>query len=109
MVITGRVKHVINRGGIKINPTDLENLITAHDAVVQAAIVAMPDEVLGEKACLFVELAPGASLGFDEMTDYLAANGVAKMRWPERLEYVAEMPMTPTRKIIKDELAKLLV
>ena len=107
--ITGRVKDVINRGGIKINPTDLENLITAHDAVVQAAIVAMPDEVLGEKACLFVELAPGASLGFDEMTDYLAANGVAKMRWPERLEHVAEMPMTPTRKIIKDELAKLLV
>jgi len=109
VVITGRVKHVINRGGIKINPTDVENLITAHDAVVQAAIVAMPDEVLGEKACLFIELAPGASFGFDEMIAYLDANGVAKMRWPERLEHVAEMPMTPTRKIIKDELAKLLV
>jgi len=106
--ITGRVKDVINRGGIKINPTDIENLITAHDAVVQSAIVAMPDDVLGEKACLFVELAPGAALGFDEMTDYLDANGVAKMRWPERLEIVTEMPMTPTRKIIKDELAKLL-
>ena len=39
---------------------------------------------------------------------YLDKNGVAKMRWPERLETVSEMPMTPTRKIIKDELAKLL-
>jgi acyl-CoA synthetase (AMP-forming)/AMP-acid ligase II len=108
VVITGRVKHVINRGGIKINPTDIENLITAHPAVVQAAVVAMPDDVLGEKACLFVELAPGATLGFDDMIAHLAANGVAKMRWPERLETVDQMPMTPTRKIIKDELTKLL-
>jgi non-ribosomal peptide synthetase component E (peptide arylation enzyme) len=108
VVITGRVKHVINRGGIKINPTDIENLITAHQAVVQAAIVAMPDDVLGEKACLFVELAASASFNFGEMTAYLEANGVAKMRWPERLETVDAMPMTPTRKIIKDELAKLL-
>ena len=42
------------------------------------------------------------------MTAYLEANGVAKMRWPERLETVDAMPMTPTRKIIKDELVKLL-
>ena len=68
----------------------------------------MPDEVFGEKACLFVELASGASFSFDEMTDYLEAAGVAKMRWPERLETVDEMPITPTRKIIKDELVKLL-
>ena len=108
VVITGRVKHVINRGGIKINPTDIEHLITAHEAVVQAAIVAMPDDVFGEKACLFVELAPGASFGFDDMTAYLGSNGVAKIRWPERLETVDEMPVTPTRKIIKDELVKLL-
>ncbi|MEE2968611.1 MAG: class I adenylate-forming enzyme family protein [Pseudomonadota bacterium] len=108
VVITGRVKHVINRGGIKINPTDIENLITAHEAVVQAAIVARPDDVYGEKACLFVELVPDGSIGLDEMTAHLEENGVAKMRWPERLEIVDEMPMTPTRKIIKDELAKLL-
>ena len=68
----------------------------------------MPDDVLGEKACLFVELAPGAALGFEEMTAYLEANGVAKMRWPERLETVDVMPMTPTRKSVKDELIKLL-
>ena len=108
VVITGRVKDVINRGGIKINPTDIENVITAHQAVVQAAIVPMPDEVLGEKACLFVELAPGAVFDLDEATSWLAEHGVAKMRWPERLEIVDAMPMTPTRKIIKGELAKLL-
>ncbi len=108
VVITGRVKDVINRGGIKINPTDVENLLQAHPAVVLAAVVPMPDDVLGERMCLFATLAPGASLSFGEMTGYLEANGVAKMRWPERLEIIGEMPMTPTRKIQKGELAKLV-
>jgi len=106
--ITGRVKDLINRGGVKFNPTDLENALMAHDAIVQAAIVPMPDEVLGEKACLFVTLTPGSTLSFDEMTGHLAANGFAKMTWPERLEVIDEMPITPTRKIIKGELAARL-
>lgn len=106
--ITGRVKDLINRGGIKFNPTDLENTLLSHAAVVQAAIVPMPDEVLGEKACLFVTLTPGSSLSFDDMTGHLAANGFAKMVWPERLEVIDEMPITPTRKIIKGELAARL-
>jgi acyl-CoA synthetase (AMP-forming)/AMP-acid ligase II len=104
VVITGRVKDLINRGGIKINPTDIENTIMAHDAVMQAAVVPMPDDIMGEKACLFVTLAEGAAFSFDEMTAHLADNGFAKMKWPERLEIIAEMPVTPTRKIIKGEL-----
>ena len=108
IAITGRVKDIINRGGIKINPTDLENLITAHAKVVLAAIAPMPDDVLGEKACLFVTLVPGAALTLDEVTAYLGDNDVAKMKWPERLVTLDEMPMTPTRKIIKGELARLV-
>ena len=108
IAITGRVKDIINRGGIKINPTDLENLITTHPKVVLAAIAPMPDDVLGEKACLFVTLVPGADLTLDEVTAYLADNNVAKMKWPERLVTLDEMPMTPTRKIIKGELARLV-
>ena len=104
IVITGRVKDLINRGGIKINPTDLENAMMAHDAVMQAAIVPMPDDVMGEKACLFVTLAPGAKFNFKAMTAHLERVGFAKMKWPERLEIIDEMPMTPTRKIIKGEL-----
>ncbi len=108
VVITGRVKDVINRGGIKINPTDIENLLQAHPAIVLAAIVPMPDDVLGERICLFTTLAPGASLTFEEVTSYLDGNDVAKMRWPERLEVIDEMPMTPTRKIQKSVLAQRL-
>ena len=104
--LTGRVKDIINRGGIKINPADLETLLDGHPAVLQSAIAPMPDPVLGEKACLFVTLTPGASLTLEEACDYLAANDVAKMKWPERLEVIPEMPMTPTRKIIKGDLAR---
>jgi len=108
VVITGRVKDLINRGGIKINPTDIENAIMAHDAVVQAAVVPMSDEIMGEKACLFVTLKDGSIFTFDDMTACLADNGFAKMKWPERLEVIDDMPVTPTRKIVKGELVARL-
>ena len=73
---------------------------------MQSAVVPMPDDVYGEKACLFVVPKAGTSISLDEINAYLERNGVAKMRWPERLELVDEMPMTPTRKIIKGALAK---
>jgi non-ribosomal peptide synthetase component E (peptide arylation enzyme) len=68
--------------------------------------VPVPDEVFGERACLCVTLAPGATLDLAGATSWLQEQGVAKMRWPERLEILDAMPMTPTRKIIKGELAK---
>ena len=88
--------------------SDIENAIMAHDAVVQAAVVPMPDDVMGEKACLFVTLKDGGSFSFDEMTAHLGDAGFAKMKWPERLEIIDEMPVTPTRKIIKGELVARL-
>ena len=109
VIITGRVKDIINRGGIKINPTDIENILQAHPSIVLAALVPMHDDVLGERICVFITLAPNASFTFDDMTKYLEENGIAKMRWPERLEIIDEMPMTPTRKIQKGELIKLLI
>ena len=108
VIITGRVKDVINRGGIKINPTDIENVLQAHPCIILAALVPMHDDILGERICVFITLAPKASITFEEITSYLGQNGIAKMRWPERLEIIDEMPMTPTRKIQKGELIKLL-
>ena len=108
VIITGRVKDVINRGGIKINPTDIENILQAHPSIILAALVPMQDDVLGERICVFITLTPNTSITFEEMTNYLEKNGIAKMRWPERLEIIEEMPMTPTRKIQKGELIKLL-
>jgi len=102
--ITGRIKDVINRGGVKYNPLDVELLLDKHPKVAQAAIVPIPDSVLGEKACAFVVPKPGAAPTLRELCDYLSEHAIAKIKLPERLEIIAEMPMTPTRKIIKGRL-----
>ena len=96
---------MINRGGVKFNPADVEAAIGSHAAVAQCAIVPMPDPVLGERACCFVVLKPGAAVTLDDLRTWLAAQEIAKARWPERLEIIDEMPLTPTRKIKKAELA----
>ncbi len=99
--ITGRLKDLINRGGIKINPFDVEVLIDSHPDVMQCAIVPMADEIMGEKACAFIVPRPGARVTLGEICAWLRHHGIAKMKWPERVELIGEMPMTPTRKIIK--------
>lgn len=104
VAISGRARDVIIRGGVKINPVDVELAMDAHPAVAQSAIVPVPDAVLGERACLVVVLSPGAALTLEDMRAYLASKGIAKLRWPERVEVVAAMPMTASRKIIKGKL-----
>ena len=103
--ITGRSKDLINRGGVKINPADVELLLDSHPKVLQSALLPMPDAVLGEKACVFVSLKnPAQQVSLTELVDYLLGKGIAKNKLPERLVIVAEMPLTPTRKIIKSRL-----
>ena len=104
----GRAKDVIIRGGVKINPVDVELAMNAHPAVVQSAIVPVPDPILAERACLVLVMAAGKTLTLDDVRAYLAQQGIAKMRWPERLEIVDAMPMTATRKIIKGKLIEQL-
>lgn len=99
--ITGRVKDVINRGGEKVPVSEIEQLLYEHPSVAEAAIVAMPDPRLGERACAFVVLAPHADLDFGGMQKYLNTHQVAKTYWPERLELVDELPRNPTGKIQK--------
>ena len=106
--ITGRLKDIISRGGVKLNPSDLEALIDRHECVEQNAIVAVPDPILGEHACCRVVLKPDKDLSLEVLCAWLEAQGVAKLRWPERLVAVEAMPMTPTRKIIKSALVNLV-
>ncbi len=95
--ITGRVKDVINRGGEKVPVAEIEQLLHAHPAVHDVAIVAMPDERLGERACAFVV----GELDFEAMLEYLDSHRVSKTYWPERLELVDTLPRTPSGKIQK--------
>jgi cyclohexanecarboxylate-CoA ligase len=110
--ITGRVKDVINRGGEKVPVVEVEQLLYTHPSVREVAIVAMPDERLGERACAFVVLEDGAMFDFAEMQHYLDAGRMSKPYWPERLEIVDELPRTPSGKIqkfvLRDRVSALL-
>ncbi|MFF8993549.1 3-phosphoshikimate 1-carboxyvinyltransferase [Streptomyces sp. NPDC014983] len=99
--ITGRVKDVINRGGEKIPVTEIEELLHRHPSVSEVAVVGMPDERLGERACAFVALVPGGDLDLEAMRKYLEQYQVSKHYWPEGLELVDRLPRNPAGKVQK--------
>jgi 2,3-dihydroxybenzoate-AMP ligase len=100
----GRRKDLINRGGEKISCEEVENLILAHPKVKTAVLVAMPDPVFGEKACACVVPIAGQTLGFEELISFLRQQQIASFKLPERLEVMAELPVSPVGKILKREL-----
>jgi salicylate---CoA ligase len=104
LVVEGRDKDMINRGGEKISAEEVENLVYQLPAVSQVAAVAMPDAVLGERVCVYVVPRPGGSVTLDEVRDAMDAAGVARFKLPEHLELVDELPTTKVGKIDKKEL-----
>ncbi len=105
LVVEGRKKDLINRGGEKISAEEIENLILGHPSVLNAAVVAMPDAVLGERACAYVIPRPGASLTLEELTRFLLhERRIAKFKLPERLELRERFPTTAVGKISKKDL-----
>ncbi len=105
-VVEGRKKDLINRGGEKISAEEVENLILAHPSVHNVACVPMPDPILGERTCAFVIPAPGARPTLADIAGYLTNQGLAKFKLPERLEVVAEFPLSPFGKVSKKDLAE---
>lgn len=106
---TGRVKEIINRGGVKYSPLDVEALIDRMPGVARSAIVPYPDAVLGERACVFVQAASGAARPtLEAIMRELDRAGVAKFKWPERLELIETMPLTPTQKVMRGRLRERL-
>jgi cyclohexanecarboxylate-CoA ligase len=106
--ITGRSKDVIIRGGENIPVVEIESLLYRHPAIAMAAIVAYPDERLGERACAVVVLKPGQSLDLPGLVDYLKSQKIALQYIPEKLEIRDAMPATPSGKIQKFKLREIL-
>lgn len=106
--ITGRSKDVIIRGGENIPVVEIEALLYAHPAVAQVAIVAYPDERLGERACAVVVPRPGARFDLAAMAEFLKSQKVARQYIPERLVLCDAMPVTPSGKIQKFRLREML-
>ena len=106
--ISGRSKDVIIRGGENIPVFEIEALLYRHPAVAQVALVAYPDERLGERACAIVVPKPGQSIDFTSMVEFLKAQKVAVQYIPERLVVRDAMPATPSGKIQKFKLRDML-
>jgi non-ribosomal peptide synthetase component E (peptide arylation enzyme) len=102
--IQGRKKDIINRGGMKISAEEIEDLLRAHPAIVDVAVVAMPDPVLGEKACAYIVSRGETPPAFDEVIAFLRARQVATFKLPERLEVVADFPYSSGFKVQKSVL-----
>jgi salicylate---CoA ligase len=108
LVVEGRDKDMINRGGEKISAEEVENLVYRMPGIAQVAAVAAPDAELGERICVFVVPRPGSPISLDAIRDGMAAAGVARFKWPERLEVVAELPVTKMGKLDKKALREIL-
>ena len=108
MRITGRSKDVIIRGGENIPVVEIEALLYRHPAVALAAIVAYPDERLGERACAVVVPREGQTLDLPSLVAFLREQKVAAQYMPEKLVLRDAMPSTPSGKIQKFRLRELL-
>jgi 2,3-dihydroxybenzoate-AMP ligase len=104
LIVEGRDKDMINRGGEKISAEEVENLVYRLPAVSQVAAIAMPDPRLGERVCLYVVPRPGETVTLDEVRERMEKIGVARFKLPERLVVVEELASTKVGKIDKKAL-----
>jgi non-ribosomal peptide synthetase component E (peptide arylation enzyme) len=103
--IVGRRKEIINRGGKKFFPREIEEILYTHPKILHAAMVGIADARLGERNCLCVIPKAGHHLTLAEMVDFLKGQ-VADYKLPEMLVEVDELPMTPTGKLRRHVLAE---
>ncbi|MBI4331013.1 MAG: AMP-binding protein [Chloroflexi bacterium] len=113
VLIVGRKKEVIIRGGQNIYPAEIEGLLAAHPKIAAVALVGMPDAIMGEKACAYVVPRGGQQLGLEDVVQFLKGQDIAPYKIPERLELVAELPMVAglqkvNKKVLQEDIAMKL-
>ncbi|MGH7822029.1 MAG: AMP-binding enzyme, partial [Candidatus Binatia bacterium] len=109
LTITDRLSDIIIRGGENISALEVEELLLALPSIGEVAVVAAPDERLGEHAAALVTVRPGHSApSLKEVREHLAARGLARQKWPEEIIEVTEFPRTPSGKVQKFRLRQQL-
>ncbi|MFW6148180.1 MAG: AMP-binding enzyme, partial [Thermodesulfobacteriota bacterium] len=106
ITLTGRIKEMINRGGESISATEIEKLIGRHPLVALVAVIPMPDPVMGERVCAYIQAKSGAQLSFDEIISFLKEQKASVLQLPERIEFIDAMPYTAAQKMDKQTLRK---
>jgi len=108
LVVEGRAKDQINRGGEKVAAEEVENHLLAHEAVHDVAVVSMPDAYLGERTCAFVIPAEGTAPKQAELRRYLRERGLADYKLPDKFRVVERFPYTPVGKVSKAGLRRAI-
>jgi non-ribosomal peptide synthetase component E (peptide arylation enzyme) len=104
VILCGRLKDTIKRGGESISAPEIETLISQHPDVVLVAVVGMPDPEMGERVCAYIQPRTGAKLDFAAVISFLKGLGASVLQLPERIEFVDAMPLTQTEKVDKSYL-----
>jgi non-ribosomal peptide synthetase component E (peptide arylation enzyme) len=104
LVLVGRKKEVIIRGGQNIFPAEMEGLLLTSPKIESVAIVPMPDPIMGEKCCAYVALKKNCDFTYEEMVSFLKDKKIARYKIPERLEIRQQLPLKGHQKIAKEEL-----
>jgi long-chain acyl-CoA synthetase len=105
--LVDRVKDMINSAGFNVWPREIEEVLYAHAAIKECAVVGLPDEVKGEIPAAYVVLQEGSTLGVDELIEYCRGN-LAAYKVPRHVEFVAGLPKNARGKVLKRELRTLV-
>jgi acyl-CoA synthetase len=110
LVYVGRSKDIIRRGGVTVVPAELEPVLLRHPAIHDVAVVPLPDDRLGERACAALLVKPGQRAPtLAELQEFLDREGVAKYTWPESVEVFEEFPRTSSLKVVKREVVRQIL
>ncbi|TKA64450.1 hypothetical protein B0A49_07228, partial [Cryomyces minteri] len=108
VIITGRIKELINKGGEKISPIELDNVMAQHPAVSEAVSFAIDDEMYGQDVGVAVVLKDGQELKADELKSWMTEK-VAKFKLPKKIFFTNNMPKTATGKIQRRMVAEAML
>jgi non-ribosomal peptide synthetase component E (peptide arylation enzyme) len=103
--VFGRKDDLIIRGGQNIQPGEIENHLLTHPDIKQAAVVGMPDPVMGQKVCAYVVARSDNGISLEKIVAHLRSRQIAPYKFPERIEVVVALPMVSDTKIDKKALA----
>jgi len=107
--IVGRCKDIINRGGMKISPTEIDILLEGFPGLADGAVCSYADDILGERVCACVVPQPDAEApSLEQINAYLLDQGLAKFKLPERMLLIEVLPRNPMNKVLRNELEQMV-
>jgi acyl-CoA synthetase (AMP-forming)/AMP-acid ligase II len=105
LTFVARASEMIRRGGIMIQPAEIELALATHPSIAELSVVGIPDDRLGERACACARLKPGHAFDLEAMRTHLQAAGLPRYQWPEFLLLFDAFPRTPSLKVRRADLA----